>query len=153
MKKAFKIFKFIGIIILMLILLRCIYIGTFFIIDYIRVKTFKPPERLSMIPEGAKWIGGPDGGEWFFLRRKQNSIYYIEIYDDLTGIKIYDTSFVANKICNEKIDTIKNIVQYFTFFNGHKIYLNLTNGSNLSCYLEMSNHNNSFHNERFEKKH
>jgi hypothetical protein len=122
-----------------LLFLRFLYLGTFCIIDYIRFKTFEIPEKVTNIPTDAKWVGGIDGGEWFYLRSKQDSIYYIEIYDDYTGAKIYDAGFVACKICMEKVDSIENIMLYITSFNGQHISLKILDENNKNCYLEILN--------------
>lgn len=138
------ILKFIGIFIgLSIVLIVAIYT-----IDYIRVKSFHPPERLSNIPEGAIWKGGVDGGNWYYLLGKQDSIYKIEIYNDYNGESFNkdlfnnEKNFVICEECKGQIDTVSNILQHISYYGGDKIYLNFNDKNNKLCYLELlSQHN------------
>jgi len=143
MKKTSKFLKIAGIIIGLLIFFRVFYLGSIFLVDYIRVKTFKPPEKLSNIPDGAIWKGGVDGGYWYYLLGKQDSIYKIEIYIDYNGesynkeILNNEKDFVICKECKGSLDTISNIYQHIYSNSGERIYLDIFDKNKKRCYLEL----------------
>jgi hypothetical protein len=127
MIKTIKFFKVFGILIGLLIFLRLFYLASYYVADYIRIKTFKPPEKLENIPNGAVWKGGVNGGEWFFQKSKSDSIFNIQIFNDKTGKLVFDSSFIAKREYKKQIDTINNIVQHIIFFDGQEIHLDLHN--------------------------
>lgn len=133
------ILKFIGIF----IGLSIIIIGIIYTIDYIRVKSFHSPEKLSSIPDGALWKGGVDGGSWYYLLGKQDSIYKIEIFNEFDGESLNkdlfnnEKDFVICRECKGQIDSVSNIFQHIYYYNEGKIYLDLTDKNNKHCYLEL----------------
>jgi hypothetical protein len=118
-------------------------IALIYTFDYIRVKTFVPPERLSNIPEGAIWKGGPDGGDWFYIIGKHDSVYKIEIYNDYNGeshnkvLLNNENDYVICQECKGQIDTVSNILPHISYSGVDKIYLNINDKNNKPCYLEL----------------
>ena len=147
-KKKSHFLRNIGIVILLIISLFPVYIISIYAINYIRVKTFKPPEKFANIPEGAKWKGGVDGGYWFYLLGKQDSIYKIEIYNDYNGepynkeILNNEKDFVICQECKGLLDTVDNMMNYLYCNSGERIYLDIFDKNKKRCYLELlSQHN------------
>jgi hypothetical protein len=133
------ILKFVGIFFgLSIILIMVVYS-----ISYIRLISFQPPEKLTNIPEGAVWRGGPDGGFWYFLSSKKDSIYQIEIFSDHDGESFNkimlnnEKDFVMCRDCRGHADTISNIIDHINFFSMDEINLDIKDKNNKFCYLKL----------------
>jgi len=139
------VIKLLGIVLFFEVIVSLGAMAITYTIDYIRVKTFVPPERLSNIPEGAIWKGGPDGGNWYYQFGKQDSIYKIEIYNDYNGEIIYndkypdEIDFVICPECRNQTDTINNIIKHINANGGDQIHLDIKDKNNKPCYLELLN--------------
>lgn len=82
------------------------------------------PERLNGIPEEAFWIGGVDGGNWYYLENisLSKNVAHISIYNDQTGEEIISKKFVL--VCpEEKHESIKTLKEQIESFDGVKINL------------------------------
>lgn len=133
------ILKFVGIFFgLSIILIMVVYS-----ISYIRLISFQPPEKLTNIPEGAVWRGGPDGGFWYFLSSKKDSIYQIEIFSDHDGESFNkimlnnEKDFVMCRDCRDQADTISNILDHINFYSNNEINLDIMGKNNKFCYLRL----------------
>ena len=89
-------------------------------ITYVLILLFRPcnaPERVEGIPVSAVWHGGCDGGFWFELVERKGDIFRFRIYNEGTGLLLVDADFIAEDICSEKIDTIRNIHDVINYYN------------------------------------
>jgi hypothetical protein len=110
---------------------RKIFITLFAVFFFITYRYFnshitKPPERLSNIPQKAKWCGGADGGNWYEVTKVlPNNIFMIKIYNEGSGEIEVDTIFTLNSDCTFKhIDSI-TLIKSINGYDGDKILLNM----------------------------
>lgn len=89
------------------------------------------PKRLSGIPEDAFWIGGHDGGNWYFIKdiNSHKNMAYISIYNDHTGKLDIAKKFML--ICQKNnLQFIKDLKEEIVSFDGKHIHLKS------GCYLQ-----------------
>ena len=96
----------------------------------------KTPARINGIPEKAFWVGGVDGGNWYFVdyvhAHKNNAV--IKVYNDIDGSLIMSKKFIL--ICpNDNQMLLGNLQEQISAFDGEKIYLKASDGQT-SCYLQ-----------------
>lgn len=94
------------------------------------------PEKLPGIPDSSFWVGGVDGGNWYYIKsihsHKNNA--YINVYSDQTGEMILSKRFIM--VCPEgHIDWITDLRTQIVFFDVEKIYLESKEG-NKYCWLQ-----------------
>lgn len=98
--------------------------------------TSKVPERVDGIPEKAFWIGGPDGGNWYYIEsihpHRSNAI--IKIYNDIDGKLIVSKMFIL--ICPEDNPSfIDSLQKQINAFDGERILFHASPGKS-ACYLQ-----------------
>ena len=95
----------------------------------------KPPDRVEGIPPDAVWHGGPDGGYWFKVIEKPDSLTFkFHLYDDVTGNLIDTGKYTVKGDCKESIGEIQDIQKVIDCYAGDRILLHLLNKKN--CYLQ-----------------
>lgn len=97
-----------------------------------------PPERSAYVPKQAEWIGGSDGGNWYFITNVlSNNRFKIKIYNDGNGALEIDATFILNPDCHIKnIDSV-TLIKSIDGYDGEKILLNLP-GEGKRCSLIIS---------------
>jgi hypothetical protein len=136
-KKHRCLLFFIAFILITPILFYVLTVICVYMLDYIRINTFSPPNKFSNIPADAKWGGGVDGGHWMYFKKKTDSVYNIELYEDFSGTKLHDTLFVAYNDDKGKINSLVNISEHFAYYNGNIIFLKYFYDSSRYCYLKL----------------
>lgn len=128
MKKLFKKV----IITLSLMIIMCFII-------YVIIVIFRPcgePERVKGVPISAVWHGGCDGGFWFELVERKSNIFRFRIYNDGSGLLLFDADFRVLDDCKEKIRYIKDIHNVINYYNNEMIFLTVVE-NNKYCRLIM----------------
>lgn len=115
-----------------------IFISILFFFSFCSDKndTLKAPERIVGIPDQAFWIGGPDGGNWYYVEyihpHRNNAI--IKIYNDRDGELIVSKRFIL--ICPEDSPSlIDSLQKQINAFDGDKILLYAPPGKS-ACFLQ-----------------
>jgi hypothetical protein len=52
----------------------------------------EPPKRPASVPEAAVWVGGPNGGNFLFVRPAgvfRPNLYTVEVYDPGSGTRVH----------------------------------------------------------------
>jgi len=109
MKKL--LFTFLGILI-------GVFIGMLVgvIIDLAYIYPTKEWEKLDNVPVSAAFVGGCDGGCWMELVEIRNDTVRFKIYQDWSGVLIYDADFVYEDSYDFYL-TKTNWTQYVSDFN------------------------------------
>jgi hypothetical protein len=98
--------------------------------------TLIAPKRIDGIPDKAFWIGGTEGGNWYYVEyihpHRSNAI--IKIYNDQNGELIVSKRFIL--ICPENNPSfIDSLQKQINAFDGDKIILHASPGKSV-CYLQ-----------------
>ena len=91
--------------------------------------------RPKNLPDSSFWIGGVDGGNWYYIRSINNhrNMARIAVYNDQDSSLIVDTTFML--ICNaDKYTFIHDLKQQISAFDGEKIYF--IQSDSVNCYLQ-----------------
>ncbi|MFY7938615.1 MAG: hypothetical protein ACOVOQ_14630 [Flavobacterium sp.] len=94
------------------------------------------PKKLKSVPEKAFWIGGVDGGNWYYIEyiHPHKNSAKISIYNDQSGELIVSKKFIL--VCESQNQTfIKNLETQIDSFDGNRIYLTSENDKQ-KCYLQ-----------------
>jgi len=122
-----------SLILLPLVVLAAITLGITVFISYIK-QPCPPPVKLNNIPTSAFWVGGCDGGLWYELLNRKDSIYTFKIYNDFNGQIVSEGDFRTSGKCYEDLKNQK-IQDLITHSTVDKIYV-ITNVDGKYCYLE-----------------
>ena len=93
-------------------------------------------KKLKSVPEKAFWIGGVDGGNWYYVEyiHPHKNWAKISIYNDQSGDLIVSKKFIL--VCESQNQTfIKNLETQIDSFDGNRIYLTSENDKQ-KCYLQ-----------------
>ena len=94
------------------------------------------PDRLSNIPEQAKWVGGTDGGNWYeVVDEISTNSFKIRIYNDHNGEILADTIFNVNADCTAQQQfNSETLMSAIMGYNGYDILLDVPK-EGTKCYL------------------
>lgn len=94
------------------------------------------PQRVKGIPEKAFWIGGADGGNWFFVHEVNNhrNNAFISIYN-VNGSLIIKKNFMVVCRVDRPPIWIKDLEQQIRGFDGTKILLISPTGKEI-CWMQ-----------------
>jgi len=54
------------------------------------------PDRPAVVPDSARWAGGPDGGMWVQCKPIDNWEFACRVYADVTGVLVEEGQFAFN---------------------------------------------------------
>ena len=96
----------------------------------------KAPIRLSNIPEKAFWVGGTDGGNWFYVEdvHKHGNNAIIKIYNDNDGSLIVSKKFILVCPADNQM-FIEDLQKQINAFDGERILLESKNDKK-ACFLQ-----------------
>ena len=121
------------IIAVILISILMIIIVLILLLNYFRIHNYTVT-RDDKIPITAEWHGG-DGGHWFNLTDRKDSIVTFEIYND-RGVKLIQAEYTLDCGC-VKIDTVLNqIHKYIIGLDSDEIDINIA-CNNQYCRLKL----------------
>lgn len=115
---------------IILILTVCLFVGCF-------NRPVKPPEKLSGIPEKAKWYGGADGGCWILINNTPiKNQYYIECYFDGTGELWEKDVYELDTLITGKTFTAKELADSIAGYSGSDFVFTtiIRNGENIRLH-------------------
>ncbi len=96
-----------------------------------QVENVKPKN----VPDSSFWVGGVDGGNWYYLKYINNhrNMARIAVYNDQNGDLITDTKFML--VCESARYTfISDLKKQISSFDGDKIYF--VQSDSVNCYLQ-----------------
>lgn len=117
--------------------MRKIFLILFIIVSSCNISNQKveKPKKLKSIPEKSFWIGGVDGGNWYYVEyiHLHKKSAKISIYNDQSGELIISKKFIL--VCESQNQTvIKNLETQIDSFDGNRIYLTAEKDKQ-KCYL------------------
>jgi hypothetical protein len=93
-------------------------------------------KKKNGLPDKAFWIGGVDGGNWYYVHEVHPHVNnaYISIYDDNGSLLIKKKFFVICNL-NRPVVWIDNLETQITGFDGEKIILKSPTGKEI-CWMQ-----------------
>jgi hypothetical protein len=87
---------------------------------------FHQPEHLSNIPAKAIWVGGSDGGSWFYINKVlSRNTFEISIYNDNNGELDKSAVFSIDSNCAvQKMDSLL-LLETISAYDGNQIILKI----------------------------
>ncbi|MCP4118034.1 MAG: hypothetical protein GY737_22065 [Desulfobacteraceae bacterium] len=87
-----------------------------------------PPERPSLVPDKAFWVGGPDGGNFVYVMKSdspEKNTYYAMIYNDYSGEIEYEGNlkYSGDRDISDSIDK----PELFQGWDGERLFLSNDN--------------------------